>query len=264
MTTSTLADAAFGADPGRWPLPQAGSPEELWLRAVAAGGQGRYGSARADLGHLLRCGSGRLPALAWATLGSFLRQQGWHEQAARGDGRAFAHAAGDVEAGVDALAGLAADSLGVGRLAGSAALLERAQRLHDRADAPPPRLAIRLAWVSAELAMAAGEGESAVRHARRAVDLVCLSAPALRRHAVKSQVVLAAALCSAGDRDGSRVVADAALAQAGEAGLVPLRWAVACLLADIGSDRLSPAEVDLARAADAAFVTRHGGRWNSR
>ena len=39
-------------DPGRWPLPDAVSPTELWLRAVAAGGQGRYASARADLAAL--------------------------------------------------------------------------------------------------------------------------------------------------------------------------------------------------------------------
>ena len=45
MTSTTLAAAAFGADPGRWPLPMARDPEDLLLRAVAAGGQGRYGSA---------------------------------------------------------------------------------------------------------------------------------------------------------------------------------------------------------------------------
>ena len=259
----SLADAAFGADPGRWPLPTARTGEELWLRAVAAGGQGRYGSARADLGAVLRDG-GPLSALACATLGSFLRQQGWHEQAARYDGRALTAAAGDVEAAVDALVGLAADSLGVGRLARSAALLGRAQRLHDDADAVPPRPAVRLAWVRAELAMAAGQGHAAVAHAREARELVARQEPALRRHAVKSQVVLAAALCSLGEVEESRAVADAALIEAGEHGLVPLRWALACLLADIGSDRLDPAEVGRIRTADAGFVVRHGGRWNSR
>ena len=48
-TVSALSAVAFGADPGRWPLPSATDPDELWLRAVAAGGQGRYASARADL-----------------------------------------------------------------------------------------------------------------------------------------------------------------------------------------------------------------------
>ena len=149
-------------------------------------------------------------------------------------------------------------------MARSAALLQRARLLHDRADGPPPRLAVRLAWVSAELAMAAGDGVSAVSHARRGVDLVAAVTPELGRHAVKSQVVLAAALCSAGDLDGARALADVALVEAGDAGLVPLRWALACLLGDIGSEHLGPAEVDRIRAADAGFVTRHGGRWNSR
>ena len=51
-TVSALSAVAFGADPGRWPLPSATDPDELWLRAVAAGGQGRYASARADLAEL--------------------------------------------------------------------------------------------------------------------------------------------------------------------------------------------------------------------
>ncbi|MFZ3347663.1 MAG: hypothetical protein WA248_21500, partial [Mycobacterium sp.] len=51
---SDLAAAAFGDQPGRWPLPSAASPRQRWLRAVAAGGQGRYGSARSDLATLLR------------------------------------------------------------------------------------------------------------------------------------------------------------------------------------------------------------------
>ena len=56
---------------------------------------------------------------------------------------------------------------------------------------------------------------------------------------MKSDVVLAAALCSAGDLDAARPVADAALAAADAAGLVPLQWAVACLLADIGGATLT-------------------------
>ena len=62
-------------------------------------------------------------------------------------------AGGDSEAAVDALAGLAADALGVGRLAAAAVLLDRAAERHDRAEAPPQRQAIRLAWVGAPLAL---------------------------------------------------------------------------------------------------------------
>ena len=54
MTETLLAAAAFGPDPGHWPLPAAASATDLWLRAVAAGGQGRYASARADLTELVR------------------------------------------------------------------------------------------------------------------------------------------------------------------------------------------------------------------
>ncbi len=60
-------------------------------------------------------------------------------------------------------------------------------------------------------------------------------ADAMVRHRVKSQVVLAGALCCAGKRERARTVADAAFDEAGRAGLVPLRWALACLLIDAGS-----------------------------
>ena len=123
---SSTTAAGFGDDPGRWPLPTAADSEDLWLRAVAAGGQGRYGSARADLAELVRRQpGGRLASLALSTRASLLRQLGWHWHAHDWDGRALALAGGDREAGVDALTGLAADALGVGRLAASAALLAR-------------------------------------------------------------------------------------------------------------------------------------------
>ncbi len=261
--TLHIAEVAFGAKPGRWPLPSAFDPHDLWLRAVAAGGQGRYGSAEADLARLLRCRpDARLASLALSCRASFLRQLGWHWRAHDYDGRALLRAAGDPEAGVDALIGLAADALGVGRLAASAALLDRAEALARVHPAPPRRLHIRLAWVHVELAMAAGEGRVAVGHARRGVDLAEVALPALRRHRVKSDVVLAAALCCSGDLAGSRRVADAALDAADDEGLVPLRWALACLLADIGSDAHGPAVITGIRDGSAEFVIRHGGRWN--
>jgi hypothetical protein len=261
--TSLIAAAAFGAEPGRWPLPSAHDPHDLWLRAVAAGGQGRYGSAVADLSRILRGRSdARLESLSLSCRASFLRQLGWHWRAHDWDGRAWARAAGDPEAGADALIGLAADALGVGRLAASSALLGRAQALAGSHPGPPPRLHIRLAWVRAELAMAAGDGRAATGHARYGVELAEAALPGLRRHRVKSEVVLAAALCCAGDLAGAREVADAALRAADVEGLVPLKWALACLLADIGSDAHGPAEIAGIRDESAEFVTRHGGRWN--
>jgi hypothetical protein len=250
-----LANAAFGDDPRRWPLPPASTPHEFWLRAVAAGGQGHYGSAMADLaGVCLLQRGGPLVSLAHSTRASFLRQLGWHDRARRWDGRAMAMAGSDTEAGADALIGLAADALGVGRFAASAAALRRAGELLTRP--VPPRLPVRLAWVSAELAMASGDGPMAVGHAERAIELAATLGSA--RHTVKSDVVLAAALCSVGDIDRSRVVADAALDAAGGLGIVPLRWALACLLADIGSARHS-ADVLRIRNECAATVRRRGG-----
>ena len=262
---SPLAAAAFGDDPGRWPLPTARGADELWLRAVAAGGQGRYAHANADLAQLLRSRPGpRLASLALSTRASFLRQLGWHQRAHDWDGLALAGAEGDPEAGADALAGLAADALGVGRLAASAVLLDRARGLVLSWPSAPPRLQVRLAWVGAELAMAGGQGQVATVHAERGVELAQAAQPALRRHRVKSDVVLAAALCCAGDLAASRKVADAALDAAEAACLVPLRWALACLLADIGSGARGPAAIADIRDRSAAFVTRHGGRWNRR
>ena len=261
MTSTTLTAAAFGGDPGRWPLPAAKSPDELWLRAVAAGGQGHYSSARGDLAALRRLQpSGPLASLALSTEASFLRQLGGHRLARGWDGRALALAS-PGEATVDALVGLAADGLGVGRLAAAARLLDRAAEALGDAAAPPPRLAIRLAWVGAELAMAGGRGEAALHHARRGVELAAAALPELTRHRVKSGVVLAAALCSAGDPDRSREVADSALADTQTYGLVPLRWALACLLVDIGSATLSSQQVSAVRDECAAALTRRGGQW---
>jgi hypothetical protein len=251
-----LANAAFGDDPRLWPLPQASTPHELWLRAVAAGGQGRYGSAMADLDAVCRLQrSGPLVSLAHSTRASFLRQLGWHHRARGWDGRAIALAGSDPEAGADAFIGLAADALGVGRFAASATALRRAGELLTRP--APPRLPVRLAWVSAELAMARGEGAAAVWHAERAAELAAALGSA--RHALKSDVVLAAALCSAGDIDGSQRLADAALQDADRLGIIPLRWALACLLADIGSARHTAADVLRIRNECAATVRRRGG-----
>src|SRR5246127_1846624 len=157
MIERTLAAAAFGNQPQSWPLPTATTPRQLWLRAVASGGQGRYGSAYSDLAALRRSGSGgRLVSLAHSTQGSFLRQLGWHVQARGWDGRALALAGGDPEARADALIGLAAGALGVGRFAAGATLLGRA----DPAGGPvPDRIPVRRGWVAAELAMASGDGE---------------------------------------------------------------------------------------------------------
>ena len=89
--------------------------------------------------------------------------------------------------------------------------------------------------------MARGDGTEAVRHAEQAVELAagCPSA----RHRVKTQVVYAAALCSAGRIDEARAVADDALSATATLGLVPLQWALASLLVDIVGDHRFEAHV---------------------
>lgn len=261
---AALAAAAFGAEPGRWPLPAATTPRQRWLRAVAAGGQGRYASATAELAELLReTPAGPLASLAHSTRGSFLRQLGDHRRARGFDGRALALAlaGADPEAGADALVGLAADALGIGRFAASAALLNRAGQLPESSTAPA-RLGVRRHWVTAELAMVTGDGTAAVRNAEQACELVGADAV---RHRVKSQVVLAGALCCAGNLERARAVADAALAETGRLGLIPLQWALACMLIDLNDAASAPDSVEELRGLrdEAAELVRHrGGSWH--
>lgn len=261
-----LAAAAFGDRPDTWPLPAATTPGHLWLRAVACGGQGRYGAAHVDLAVLRREGPPRLVSLAHSAQGSLLRQLGWHTVARRWDGRALVLAGTDPEARADALIGLAADALGVGRFAAAASLLERADAALA-AGAVPERLPVRRQWVAAELAMASGDGPTAVRHATAAVELAQAlgreAAQASVRHRVKSDVVLAAALCSAGSIEAARGVAQAALDDTGRWGLIPLRWALSCLLIDIGSATLSPRELLEIRDISAGQVRHAGGTWRT-
>ena len=115
--------------------------------------------------------------------------------------------------------------------------------------------------MGAELAMAAGDGMRAQASAERGVERRT-GLPALRQHRVKSDVVLAAALCSAGAIDRAREVADRALTETATYGLVPLRWALACLLSDLGSATRATHEVVTIREQCAAEVTRRGGRWS--
>ncbi|KUI36508.1 hypothetical protein AU195_12800 [Mycobacterium sp. IS-1496] len=257
--TSPLLDAAFGDRPDMWPLPAPADAQECWLRAVAAGGQGRYAAAFTDLAALTRSAGSAPVSLALSTRASFLRQLGGHRSAAGWDGRAL-HAADTDTAVADALIGLAADALGVGRFTASQRLLDRAAAVVEAAG--DARLPVRLEWVSAELAMVQGDGATAVEHAERAV--AAAAAFTSVRHRVKSDVVLAAALCSHGELERCRAVADAALDRTGALGLVPLRWALASLLADIGSAAYTPGQVTDFRDTSADTVRDRGGVWSVR
>lgn len=259
-----LQSAAFGANPGLWPLPSAGDPTSTWLRAIALGGQGRYALGRAELDSLENTlPAGRiLLSLAGSTRASWSRQIGDHRTAERFDGLALAlvGATGGVdcpllvEARCDALTGLAADALGSGRFALSSALLDRCRRTlaqYPSWDLWRPQL--RLRWVLAELAMFSGDGPAAVRHAldarERATDILSL------RHRVKSELIVAASYSSVGDLDGARALASSVLDACSELELLPLRWASAMLAHGIGGG--STAEKVVAESA--ALLGRRGG-----
>ncbi|MFD6196087.1 hypothetical protein ACFWE3_05225 [Mycobacteriaceae bacterium NPDC060252] len=264
-TAAELTDAAFGPHPAIWPFLPASAPEDAWLRAVALGGAGRYAAAHAELNavEVPRGRTDRLASLALSTRASLLRQLGWHALARGFDGRALAMAHADAEARSDALVGLAADALGLGRFALAHALLGQAQRLSAHGDVRWPwRLPLRLAWVHAELAMVSGDGARSLRYARTA-ERLALDVPSVR-HQVKTAMVLAAALSSAGDLAESAVVAARGLQAATAHGLVPLRWALAAMLASLpASEEVGQSHENLVaiRRDCAAWIAHAGGRW---
>ncbi|MEU1547851.1 hypothetical protein [Nocardia sp. NPDC005745] len=273
---AVLAEAAFGADPGRAAaeLPPASDALGGWYRAVVLGGQGRYAAARAELRRV--CNHSTDPvllSLAGSTAGSFLRQLGRHERAAAFDGRAAAlilTTGARAEAGsgssseetggyrpsradaiCDALTGLAADALGTGRLALADRLLRRSASAARQYGAGW-RPAIRLGWVSAETALAAGDFETAAAHAATALELADRS-PSVR-HQVKSRLLVAAADAARDARGRSGVSAEDVAEQCREHGLLPLRWACAMLRAGSGAPDAA------AEAAEcAAVIARAGG-----
>ncbi|WP_072806621.1 hypothetical protein [Rhodococcoides yunnanense] len=257
-----VRNAAWGSTPGLWPLPTVTEPLARWHRAVALGGQGRYSLGAAELDVLERgLPPGHvLGSLAASTRASWLRQMGRHTVAARFDGAALTRTgqAGSelfLEAGCDAFVGLAADALGSGSFGSASALLGRAGRLlaeHDDRERLW-RPALRLRWVSAELAMLSGDGPASVRHAldarEEATDTVSL------RHRIKTDLIVAAAHSSVGDVDRAAGLARTVLDACSEHGLVPLRWAAAMLLNGLGEVTEPPSVV----ADSSAVLARRGG-----
>lgn len=221
LLTADLRAAAFhGAAATRSLLAagSAGTPLQRWLAAVTLGAQGRYAAACALLEPLRAEHDVVLSSLACSAVGSHRRQLGGHVQARRWDAAALARAARAPRAtaesdpdGVDArgaladaLLGLAADALATGRL-------PEARVLAGRAEGPARecwRTEVRFGWVSAELALAAGDPASARAPAEAAAKLSRAADAA--RHVVKSDIVLAVALTTGGvelDRSAALLLA---------------------------------------------------------
>lgn len=260
-TQSELFDAAFGGNPGRFLLPAATDPRESWFRSVALAGQGRYSAAGVEL-RRHRPRSAELRSLHASTTASWLRQVGEHERARRWDGIAVLlvglggppRSTDSVEARSDALTGLAADALGIGRFGLADTLLARsAEQRQDPAGRGLWRPALRASWVAAELAMMRGDGPGAVRHAENARALAN-DADSLR-HIVKTDLVSAAALSCIGETGRARESAVQVACAAEMAGLLPLRWAATMLCEGTGG-----VDAGMASSADlAAAIDRLGG-----
>ncbi|MBY6365745.1 hypothetical protein [Rhodococcoides corynebacterioides] len=226
-----------------------------WRRAVELGGLGWYARARADAAALRRSPDAVVRSMAASLDASLVRQGGDHRRAAVLDGRAAAEVGLRTAspAAVDALVGLAADALGVGRLSTSTALLTRAAALLARCEpaGESPRAGVRYRWVRAEVAMASGDGAAAERWALSASAAAdALDSP---RHRVKSAVVRTAAALVTG-RDGVRGDARRVRREAEDGGFLPLAWAAAAI-GDAAGDPLAAAE----RARLAAVLRARGG-----
>ncbi|VVJ24287.1 Uncharacterised protein [Amycolatopsis camponoti] len=246
MHEPALRAAAFGSDPLPDPAVTRGAgggartPRGRLLAAIVLGAQGRYAAAAALLGPLRHEAGPVEASLAASALAAHRRQLGGHRQARALDGEAFAKAAGRdsrpdpdgldaAGARADALLGLAADNLALGRLGAARRLAERATREDDRW-----RARVRGGWVGAEIELAAGQGAAAVPHAERAFETA--EARGARRHVVKSGIVLAVALRAAGAPD-HREISDGlvgnAMATAEECELLSLLWPAALVMADL-------------------------------
>jgi len=230
--TVDLAAAAFGgrpdADVHGVALDRAADPDERWLAAVVLGGQGHYAAAAATARDLRT--HPRLGSLAYSTAASHARQLGCHAYARSLDTVAL-RTASTAEALVDALLGLAADAIGLGRP-------DQAARLHAEAGARavrvPWRTTVRVDWVATEVALATGRAMDAVSNAERALALA--EAAGGVRHTVKSTMMLGATLTAGGTPDG-RTRAEGLLTAALKAsltwGMFSLTWPSASLLAEI-------------------------------
>jgi len=281
-----LREAAFGADPGAdvW-CHASGGAWQRWFAAVVLGGQGHYAAAAAALAGLLAHHDRVLASLAASTLAAHRRQLGAHRAARPLDalalrlasgatrashrseaaGATWATGAADPDAApdepdpdsvdrvgarVDALLGLAADEIGVGRPGPARRLLVAAERAATPATARAWRTTVRLGWLTAEAEFAAGHADAAVAPARRA--LAEATARGAVRHRAKSMLILAAALATAGGPEPAGELLQDVIAVAHRHGLVPLVWPAGLLLdrmagGDTPDGRESPR--DLARTA---------------
>ncbi|OLF12474.1 hypothetical protein BU204_29265 [Actinophytocola xanthii] len=125
----------------------------------------------------------------------------------------------------DVLLGLAADAVGLGRLAEARRLL---------AVAPVGRgwrPELRAGWLRAETELASGRADAALGPAEIAAEIAAEAGSV--RHRVKSALVLGVALATDGHRSRAVSTLSTALHDATDLGLLPLVWPAALVLADL-------------------------------
>jgi len=155
----------------------------------------------------------------------------------------------------DALLGLAADAIGLCQPATGRRLLEAARK----AAGPTPswRVAVRSAWLTAEIELACGDPDPAVEPATSALSDA--DRRGALRHVVKSMLVLAAALATAGRHGPARELLGDVTGLAQCHGLAPLVWPAALLLGQCSggpgaSGRPVPASYALTDALTTVFA----------
>ncbi|MGB3771321.1 MAG: hypothetical protein WBA00_09275 [Rhodococcus sp. (in: high G+C Gram-positive bacteria)] len=233
-----------------------------WREAVDHGARGWYSAARAAARELHHAADPVVRSLSWSLEGSLERQLGGHAAASVCDGVALADSGfGRVrldprrtDAAVDALVGLAADSIGSRRLSRSGVLLRRAEAVLAGREGHA-RVALRVLWVRAEVNMARGDAETALAAAEAAVDTSY--AVASERHRIKSRVILSAARLVAGERIAAAAEAQSARSDAEALDLLPLAWAAASI-----SEALGETGAKLARESHEVAIRTRGGRFS--
>lgn len=220
--------------------PAAETDRTRWLAGVCLGALGRYGEAGRWL-------DPDRDSLAASCRASHLRQLGRHAEAELLDERALA-AAGTTEARADALVGLVADAVGRRDRPAMAARLAVAR--DALAGDPAWRPRVRLAWVTAEVALCCDDPATALAAGRAAVQLS--RAATAGRHAEKSRLVLAAALHAAGRARASARMLRLGAAGAARLDLAPLEVALRTFRAEILQVRAPETARRERRRADSA------------
>lgn len=202
------------------------NPRQSWRSAAAFGAEGRYVKAWS----LLSSVEGTdWKSLAYSCRASHLRQIGAYGVTLDLDRAAVRHAFDD-ESMLDALVNVAADHLTRGDLPEAERLLQEASKLE--ADW---RTQTRWYWVSAEVALAAGDARSALAQARQSVEC---SAAHSDRHTAKGQIIVAAAESALGQPISVDLSFVAMSLRSG--GWATLQWPLALVAFDLADRDLAP------------------------